>query len=161
VTILDVSLNGRLGAAARPAAVPGAVPADTVPADTVPADTVPAEAAALDAPAAGSARRPGSRAQVCAAVLDAVRSVPGLRPASPVRPVRPEHARWMHWDPAALAVELAPAQLEVHLAATRLPLPVLLEQAAATTAWGLLPHRLVVSALDAGALDPANLAVRP
>jgi hypothetical protein len=74
----------------------------------------------------------------------------------------------MHWDPAALAVELGPGQLEVHLAATRLPLPVLLEQAAAAirlatapTAWGLLPHRLVVAALDAAALIPANLAVRP
>jgi uncharacterized alkaline shock family protein YloU len=156
VTILDVSLGRLGGERSRPRPPAGDEPG--------PADGLAPGLGTSSEPAG----RPGSRSQACALVLDAVRSVPGLRPASPVRPVRPEHARWMHWDPAALAVELGPGQLEVHLAATRLPLPVLLEQAAAAirlatapTAWGLLPHRLVVAALDAAALIPANLAVRP
>ena len=161
VTILDVSLGRHHGGEwSRPG--PAASP-----------EPGPAGSAAGDlpfGPGTGSepAGRPGSRSQACALVLEAVRSVPGLRPASPVPPVRPEHARWMHWDPAALAVELGPGQLEVHLAATRLPLPALLEQAAAAvrvatapTAWGPLPHRLVVAALDATALTSTNLAVRP
>ena len=106
---------------------------------------------------AGTSGGPGdSRAEVCAAVLRAVRSVPGLQPASPVRP---ERARWMPWDPAGLAVGLDDGGLEVQLAASRLPLPPLLDQAAAAirqatarTAWGARPHRLVIAALDAGAL---------
>jgi hypothetical protein len=65
----------------------------------------------------------------------------------------------MPWDPAGLAVGLADGGLDVQLAASRLPLPPLLDQAAAAirqatarTAWGALPHRLVITALDAGAL---------
>jgi uncharacterized alkaline shock family protein YloU len=102
-----------------------------------------------------------SRAGVCAAVVRAVRSVPGLQPASPALPQR---ARWMRWDPAILAVSLTDSHLEVQLAATRLPLPPLLEQAAAAirqatapTRWAALPHRLVVTALDATALDATVL----
>jgi uncharacterized alkaline shock family protein YloU len=98
----------------------------------------------------------GSRAEVAAAVLAAVRSVPGLRPASPVRA---ERAGWMPWDPAVLAVSLGQDRLEVQLAATRLPLPPLLglagaavRAATAGTAWEPLPVRLVVRALDAAAL---------
>jgi uncharacterized alkaline shock family protein YloU len=97
-----------------------------------------------------------SRAEAGAAVLYAIRSVPGLRPASPVRQGR---SPWMPFDPAMLAVGLDDGLLEVQLAATRLPLPPLLEQAAAAvrqaterTRWGALPHRLVVTALDAVAL---------
>jgi hypothetical protein len=66
-----------------------------------------------------------SRGEVGAVVLSAVRSVPGLRPASPVRP---ERARWMPFEPAVLAVGLDDSRLEVQLAATRLPLTPLLEQ---------------------------------
>jgi uncharacterized alkaline shock family protein YloU len=99
---------------------------------------------------------PGSRGAVTAAVLGAIRSVPGLRPASLVRP---ERTRWMPWDPAVLAVGLDDDRLEVQLAATRLPLPPLLGQAAAAvraataeTRWAVLPQRLVVTAVDARAL---------
>lgn len=99
----------------------------------------------------------GSRSEACAAIVAAVRSVPGLRPASPVGL---ERSWWMPWDPALLAVSLDGTHLEVLLAATRLPLPPLLERAAAAireaakpTRWGALPGRLVVTALDAGALS--------
>lgn len=126
----------------------------------------PSRAAGADAGGAASPvpgpDEPGSsRARVGAAVLRAVRSVPGLRPASPVLP---ERVRWMHWDPALLAVGLDSGHLEVQLAATRLPLPARLDQAAAAiraataeTPWATRPHRLVVSALDAGALQAEAL----
>lgn len=110
-----------------------------------------AEAAGVPRPAGGS------RSEACAAIVAAVRSVPGLRPASPVGL---ERSRWMPWDPALLSVSLGGTHLEVQLAATRLPLPPLLERAAAAireaaepTRWGALPGRLVVTALDAGALS--------
>jgi uncharacterized alkaline shock family protein YloU len=147
VVILDVDL--------RPAAagcrVLTADPAGERQATLPPSPPVPPVA-----PAAGAER---SRAQVCDAVLAAVRAVPGLRPASPVWP---ERARWMPWDPGVLAVGLDDGRLEVQLAATRLPLPPLLDQAAAAirdataaTRWAELPHRLVVAALDAAAFGAA------
>lgn len=121
-------------------------------------------APAGEAPPAVTPELPGgSRAQVCAAVVRAVRSVPGLRPASPVRPQR---AGWVPWDPAVLAVSLDDGRLQVQLTATRLPLPFLLERAAAAiravtarTPWGALPHRLVVTTLDAGAFTAPSEAV--
>jgi uncharacterized alkaline shock family protein YloU len=142
IAILDIDLDTGPGGASpqRPGPADGTVGQDrqeSPPGTNVPSGPV------------------GSRAEVAAAVLAGIRAVPGLRPASLVRPDR---ARWMPWDPAILAVGLTDSHVSVQLAATRLPLPPLLELAAdavceATrrTAWAGLPCRLAVTALDAGA----------
>jgi uncharacterized alkaline shock family protein YloU len=147
VAILDIVPAGRWRGSGEPVPLPPAPAADPV--------------ATGAGPPGGLRPAGGSRSEACAAVVAAVRSVPGLRPASPVGLAR---ARWIPWDPAQLAVGLDGSHLEVQLAATRLPLPALLEQAAAAireaakpTRWGGLPCRLVVTALDAGALhDPVT-----
>jgi uncharacterized alkaline shock family protein YloU len=161
VAILDIVPAGQWRALRE---LPVPLPAAPLTGEPEPADLRPASepSAAGDPSAAGEpGAAGGSRAAACAAIVAAVRSVPGLRPASPVGLAR---ARWIPWDPAHLAVGLDGSHLEVQLAATRLPLPALLEQAAAAiseaakpTRWGGLPCRLVVTALDAGALsDPVT-----
>ena len=145
VAILDVALNAPAGLTAEAAWGPG------------PLETAEPE---LVATPEGPGDPDSTRGAAIAAVLGAIRSVPGLRPASLVRP---ERARWMPWDPAVLAVGLDEERLEVQLAATRLPLPPLIGQAAtavraatAATRWGRQPHRLVVAAVDASALTRTN-----
>jgi uncharacterized alkaline shock family protein YloU len=157
VAILDIGLPGSQRARRRPAEPPLHAAAGEI--GVQPSRPVSDGAGAAGVPPAGA------RSQACAAVLAAVRSVPGLRPASPVRP---ERARWVPWDLGVLAIDLDASYLEVRLAATRLPLPPLLEQAAAAirqatalTPWGPLPHRLVVTALDAGALTSNLFATWP
>jgi uncharacterized alkaline shock family protein YloU len=117
---------------------------------------VPGRQRPVPAPRAEAGQVPEARGEVAAAVLLAAGSVPGLRPASPVRVRR---AAWMPFDPALLAVSLDQDRVEVQLAATRLPLPPLLARAAAAvraatagTPWQAVPARLVVRALDAAAL---------
>jgi uncharacterized alkaline shock family protein YloU len=155
VVILDIALDGPK--AGRQAPGPLAEQAFRADADAWRQAPAGASRAGDAGDLTESSGMPGhSRAEVCAAVLRAVRSVPGIQPASPLRP---ERARWMPWDPASLAVGLDGSCLEVQLAASRLPLPPLLDQAAAAirqatarTPWGARPHRLVITALDASAL---------
>lgn len=85
-------------------------------------------------------------------VVNAVRTVPGLRPATPVR-LPP----WSLCDPDTLAVDLD-ERVEVRLVATALPLPPRLDQAGAAvravlagTQWAQAPLRLRVTDIDASA----------
>ena len=91
-------------------------------------------------------------ARVTRDVVNAVRTVPGLRPATPVR-LPPGSL----WDPDTLAVDLD-EQIEVRLVATALPLPPRLDQAGAAvravlagTQWAQAPLRLRVTDIDASA----------
>lgn len=100
-----------------------------------------------------------SRTEATARLLAAIRSVPGLRPAYPMPRVGPTQR--LPWDPAGLAVDLGDT-VEVRLVATALPLPPLLDQAEtacrtalADTPWARAALRLVITDLDAAALDTA------
>jgi hypothetical protein len=92
-------------------------------------------------------------ARVTKDVIDAVRTVSGLRPATPVR--RPA---WLRWDPGTLAVDLENRAVEVRVVVTALPLPPRLDQAGAAiravlagTRWAQAPLRLRVTDIDASA----------
>jgi uncharacterized alkaline shock family protein YloU len=158
VAILDIVPAGQWRGLRE---LPVPLPAAPLAGEPQPADLRPASE---PGPPGGPRPAGGSRSAACAAIVAAVRSVPGLRPASPVGLAR---AQWIPWDPAQLAVSLDGSHLEVQLAATRLPLPALLEQAAAAiseaakpTRWGGLPCRLVVTALDAGALSDPVIPIK-
>ncbi len=91
---------------------------------------------------------------VTAAILDAIDSVPGLRLAAPVADI----PRWWRADARGAAVDVTAARVEVRVVATALPLPPLLERAAAAvraalaeTEWSRAPVRLIVTELDASA----------
>lgn len=142
VSILDVDLAAPAGAG-------------TPLAPSEPVDPTPPWATPEAEPTAAGSRSPGAyrpRAQLCDAVLAAARTVDGLRPAAPVLTQR---RGWLPWDPGTLAVDVDDDRITVRLAATRLPLPPLLDQVAAgireataDTRWAQVPHRLVVVALD-------------
>lgn len=90
-------------------------------------------------------------------ILGAAESVTGIRLAIPI--VRESSVR-SPWDSRKFAVELAPEVVEVRVVATALPLPPLLERAAAAiravlagTAWEGAELRLVVIELDAAAVS--------
>lgn len=98
-----------------------------------------------------------SRTEATDRLLAAIRSVAGLRPACPVPRVGPTQR--LPWDPAGLAIDLGDP-VEIRLVATALPLPPLLAQAEtacrtalADTPWADAALRLVITDLDAAALD--------
>ena len=87
-------------------------------------------------------------------IVGALAAVDGLRPATPVSP----ETTWLPVDWAGLAVDLAADVVQIRLIATRLPLPPLLDQAAAVvrpilagTEWEHARLRLVVTDLDGAA----------
>lgn len=93
-------------------------------------------------------------ATVAGALLTALRSVPGLRPATPLA------TTLMPWDLDLLAVDVSAREVELRLVAFTLPLPPLLQQAetvlrqalsAAGRSDALL--RLVITDIDASAFD--------
>ena len=105
--------------------------------------------------------------EVTAAILDAIDSVPGLRPAAPAADI----PRWWRADARGAAVEVSAARVEVRVVATALPLPPLLERVAAAvrdalagTEWSRVPVRVIVTELDALAFrtehDPAPTEIR-
>ncbi|WP_372667355.1 hypothetical protein [Amycolatopsis kentuckyensis] len=84
-------------------------------------------------------------------IVGALETVAGLRPATLLSPGTP-------WLPVDRAVDLSAEIVEIRLIATRLPLPPLLEQAAAAvrpvlagTEWEGARLRLVVTDLDGAA----------
>lgn len=87
-------------------------------------------------------------------IVGALEAVDGLRPATPVSP----GTTWLPVDWAGLAVDLSAEVVQIRLIATRLPIPPLLEQAAAVvrpvlkgTEWENARLRLVVTDLDGAA----------
>jgi hypothetical protein len=87
-------------------------------------------------------------------IVGALEAVAGLRPATPVSP----GTTWLPVDWAGQAVDLSAEVVQIRLIATRLPLPPLLEQAAAAvrpvlagTEWEGARLRLVVTDLDGAA----------
>lgn len=98
------------------------------------------------------------RADIGKLLLDALREVPGLRPAQPA--TMPAQ---MPWDAALLAVDLDGDQVIVRLVASQLPLPPLLNRAGAVLRAALDEHghgglrlRLEVTDLDRAAFTPAR-----
>jgi hypothetical protein len=89
-------------------------------------------------------------------LLDALRQVPGLRPAQPATvPAR------VPWDAALVAVDTDDDQVTVRVVASQLPLPPLLTQAGAVLRAALDEHghgglrlRLEVTDLDRAAFTP-------
>lgn len=97
-----------------------------------------------------------SATEVVAGLLDAIRTVAGLRLASPVR--QSTATRWLPFDPAVLAVDLSEDLAEIRVLATALPLPPLLKEAdsacraaLAGTRWANATLRLIVVDVDAAA----------
>ncbi|WP_040791663.1 hypothetical protein [Nocardia paucivorans] len=89
-------------------------------------------------------------------ILGAVEDLPGIRLAIPF--LRESAGRSFR-DDRKLAVDLTPEVIEIRVVATMLPLPPLLERAAATiravlsgTAWEGVELRLVVAELDTAAV---------
>lgn len=87
-------------------------------------------------------------------IVGALEAVDGLRPATPVSP----ETTWLPVDWAGLAVDLSADVVQIRLIATRLPLPPLLDRAAAVvrpvlagTEWENARLRLVVTDLDGAA----------
>ena len=87
-------------------------------------------------------------------IVGALEAVDGLRPATPVSPA----TTWLPVDWAGLAVDVSAEVVEIRLIATRLPIPPLLDQAAAVvrpvlvgTEWENARLRLVVTDLDGAA----------
>ncbi|MEV6830592.1 hypothetical protein [Amycolatopsis sp. NPDC051102] len=87
-------------------------------------------------------------------IVGALNEVDGLRPATPVSP----ETTWLpvSWD--GMAVDLGPEVVRIRLIATRLPIPPLLERAAAAvrpvlagTEWEKARLRLEVTDLDGAA----------
>ncbi|WP_040837194.1 hypothetical protein [Nocardia brevicatena] len=90
-------------------------------------------------------------------IFGAVESVTGIQLAIPI--VRENSVR-CPWDSRKFAVDLAPEVVEVRVVAAALPLPPLLDRAAAAiravlagTAWEGAELRLVVTELDAAAVS--------
>ncbi|MFQ6396564.1 hypothetical protein ACLMAJ_24215 [Nocardia sp. KC 131] len=90
------------------------------------------------------------------AIVGAIESVDGLRPATPIGP---SNSVWWPGDARGYAIDLAQAAIEVRLVSSALPLPPLLERANAAiravlaeTEWAAAALRLVVTELDAAAL---------
>jgi hypothetical protein len=87
-------------------------------------------------------------------IVGAIEGVAGLRPATPVAP----ETTWLPVDWAGMAVDLTPELVQIRLIATRLPIPPLLDRAAAAvrpvlagTEWENARLRLVVTDLDGAA----------
>jgi hypothetical protein len=87
-------------------------------------------------------------------IVGAIEAVAGLRPATPVAP----ETTWLPVDWAGMAVDLTPELVQIRLIATRLPIPPLLDRAAAAvrpvlagTEWENARLRLVVTDLDGAA----------
>ncbi|WP_410595698.1 hypothetical protein [Amycolatopsis sp. lyj-23] len=87
-------------------------------------------------------------------IVGALGRVDGLRPATPVAP----ETSWLPVDWDGMAVELSPDVVRIRLIATRLPIPPLLDRAAAAvrpvlagTAWADARLHLVVTDLDGAA----------
>ncbi|WP_329053794.1 hypothetical protein OG738_12520 [Amycolatopsis sp. NBC_01488] len=87
-------------------------------------------------------------------IVGALEAVAGLRLATPVSP----ETTWLPVDWAGLAVDLSPEVVQIRLIATRLPIPPLLDRAAAAvrpvlagTEWADARLRLVVTDLDGAA----------
>lgn len=91
---------------------------------------------------------------VAGALLAALRSVPGLRPATPLA------TTLVPWDLDLLAVDVTDRVVELRLVAFALPLPPLLQQAEtvlrqalSTTGQPAAVLRLVITDIDASAFD--------
>ena len=87
-------------------------------------------------------------------IVGALRTIDGLRPATPVSP----ETTWLPVDWEGMAVDLSPELVQIRLIATRLPIPPLLDQAAepvrpvlAGTEWEKARLRLVVTDVDGAA----------
>jgi hypothetical protein len=97
-----------------------------------------------------------SGTRVAAALLEALREVPGLRPATPSTT---RAATLIPWNVDTLAVDVTDEVVELRLVALTLPLPPLLRHAEVVlraalrgTKWESARLRLVVTDLDAAAL---------
>ncbi|MEV0295923.1 hypothetical protein [Nocardia sp. NPDC050710] len=98
-----------------------------------------------------------STADTIEAIIDALETIAGLRPATPLGADVPQ---WWPWDARGAAVDLAPGRIDVRVIAGVLPLPPLLDKATAAvraalvgTEWSGARLRLVVTELDAAAFD--------
>jgi hypothetical protein len=87
-------------------------------------------------------------------IIDAIKGVAGLRPATPVSP----ETTWLPVDWEGMAVDLTPEVVQIRLIASRLPIPPLLDLAAEAvrpvltgTEWEKARLRLVVTDLDGAA----------
>ena len=97
-------------------------------------------------------------ADVAHAVLKCLECVEGLRPSVPAALPTTSLIPW-DWD--MLAVDVGPDSVQVHVVATRLPLPALLQQAGDTirdalagTGWSAAQVRIVVTDVDRGTFHP-------
>lgn len=84
-------------------------------------------------------------------IVGVLKEVDGLRPATPV----PPETTWLPVDWDGMAVDLSPELVRIRLIATRLPIPPLLDRAAAVvrpvlagTEWEKARLRLEVTDLD-------------
>lgn len=98
-----------------------------------------------------------SSGEVIAAILAALDTIDGLRPANTLGTEPPA---WWPWDARGFAVDLTPTRVEVRVTAAQLPLTPLLDKAGETvraalagTPWSDARVRLVVTELDAAAFD--------
>ncbi|UGT63963.1 hypothetical protein [Nocardia asteroides] len=105
-----------------------------------------------------------TESELVRAVTDAVRAVPGLRPAQPLGPAGPS---WLP-RPGGDGVELTPRLVTVRVVARALPLPPLLtaaehgiRAALAGTALAGAALRLVVCELDAAAFTKVTPVTPP
>ncbi|MET8848417.1 hypothetical protein [Amycolatopsis sp. NPDC004625] len=87
-------------------------------------------------------------------IVGVLKEVDGLRPATPVSP----ETTWLPVDWDGMAVDLSPELVRIRLIATRLPIPPLLDRAAAAvrpvlagTEWEKARLRLEVTDLDGAA----------
>jgi len=106
----------------------------------------------------------GSVTQVVDTVLEALRGIPGLRPATPSAT---RVATLVPWNVDVLAVDVTDEVVELRLVALRLPLPPLLRRAEVVlraallgTKWESARLRLVVTDLDAAALPGPGIRDR-
>ncbi|MEV7037517.1 hypothetical protein [Amycolatopsis sp. NPDC051061] len=102
----------------------------------------------------------GAANDLTRALLDVLRGVPGVRPATPSS--RPE-ATWVPWDLDALAVDINDDLVHIRVVALALPLPPILRRAEAALRSALDESgrtsarlRLVVTDLDASAFSGGN-----
>lgn len=99
-----------------------------------------------------------ARTELTAAVLAALREIPGLRPATPATTAA---GAKLPWDLDAMAVGLSEGVVEVRVVALALPIPPLTDLAGPAlravltgTPWENAILRLVVTDVDAAALGP-------
>ncbi|WP_227996027.1 hypothetical protein [Nocardia australiensis] len=108
-----------------------------------------------------NAMRVSAQGEIIEAIINAIESIDGLRPATPVGPA---NSAWWPSDARSYAIDLVASEVVVRLVASALPLPPLLAHATtairaalAETDWARASLRLVVAELDAAAFASGGL----